>query len=265
MSDSSVIDTVFSIPETLAATEVISPELRQVVLHDDVLSGAQYFELWRANEVIERRRSMVKQSQEAAAMLFNSYLDNHTKLSSFYKQLVMLAVADKCGQDKHCLDESKDKENDDLGIGPTIDKVEVVKRYLQLFENVEVALPHIATYPDTYPDTYLRGSIPVYELIDVTRDDPLTAAWDPAWPEEEAMRSAIASSSSWDKRAVLKEVKAEFKRAGFVPDSLIWDFYQIPMNGTSFPPILAPDPENARFGVALDGINRGTANGIAYE
>jgi hypothetical protein len=46
MSDSSAIDTVFSIPETLAATEVISPELRQAVLQDYVLSGAQYFELW---------------------------------------------------------------------------------------------------------------------------------------------------------------------------------------------------------------------------
>jgi hypothetical protein len=206
---------------------------------------------------------MVKQCQEAAAMLFNSYLDNHTKLLSFYKQLVMLAVADKCGQDKHCLDESKDKENDDLGIGPTIDKVEVVKRYLQLFENVAVALPHIATFPDTY----LRGSIPVDELIDVTRDDPLTAAGDPVWPEKEAMRSAIAFSASWDERAVLKEVKAELKSAGFVPDSLIWEFYQGRgrMNGTSFPPILAPDPENARFGVALDGINRGTAFGVAYE
>jgi hypothetical protein len=133
MSDSWVIDTVFSIPETVAATMVISPELRRSVLQDDVLSGAQYFELSRANEVIERRRSMVRQCQEAAMVLFNTYLDGHTKLSSFYKQLVMLAVADKCGEDKRwestrgqevyssrylCLDESKDKENDDWGIGP---------------------------------------------------------------------------------------------------------------------------------------------------
>ena len=256
MSDSSVIDRVFSIPESVAATMVIPPELRK---QQDVLSGAQYFVLSRANEVIERRRSLVTQCQEAAMVVFNTYLDDHTKLSSFYKQLVMLAVADKCGEDL-CLDESKDKGNDDWGIGPTFTEVEVVARYLEFFDNLKVALPHIVPGAAASGHAAIMGSLPVYELIEYTRDDPLTAAWDPVWPEKEAIRTALLGIRGSAPKKILKLTKAQLQSAGFLRNTLVWEFYQGQerMNGATFPPLLAPDPENAGGGVALDGISRGT-------
>jgi hypothetical protein len=106
----------------------------------------------------------------------------------------------------------------------------------------------------------IKGSIRVYELIDVTRDDPLTAAWDPVWPEKEAIRAALLGIRGRAPKSVLKATKAELKSAGFLPNTLVWGFYQGRgrREGTTFPPILAPDPENARGGVALDGISRGT-------
>jgi hypothetical protein len=277
MSGSSVIDRVFSIPETVAATMVISPELRRSVLRDRVLSGAQYFALSRANEVIEQRRSLVEQCQEAAMVVFNTYLDTHTKLSSFYKQLVMLAVADKCGEDKRymsgndevyssrylCLDESKDKGTDDWpwGIGPTFTEVEVVARYLEFFDNLEVALPHIVPGAAASGHAAIMGSLTVQELIKYTRVDPFhNAAWDPVWPAKEVIRMALLGIRGSAPKKILNLTKSQLRSAGFLRNTLVWDFYQGQerMNGATFPPILAPDPENARGGVALDGISRGT-------
>jgi hypothetical protein len=54
----------------------------------------------------------------------------------------MLAVANYFNDDDNCLDESKDKDH--LGIGPAFTAVEVVTRYLEMYEGVQVPLPHIA-------------------------------------------------------------------------------------------------------------------------
>lgn len=273
MSGSSVIDRVFSIPETVAATMVISPELRRSLLEDHVLSGAQYFVLSRANEAIEQRRSLVKQCQEAAIVVFNTYLDTHTKLSSFYKQLVMLAVADKCGEDKRymrsgndevyssrylCLDESKDKGNDN-GIGPTFTEVNVVAWYLEFFDNLKVAIPHIVPGAAASGHAAIMGSLSVNDLIDYSRAYRPYAPWDPVWPEEEAIRTALLGIRGSAPKKILKLTKAQLQSAGFLRNTLVWEFYQGQerMNGATFPPLLAPDPENARGGVALDGISRG--------
>jgi hypothetical protein len=105
----SVLDTVFSpLTTETAAAMVISPEVRRQdgqPPEEPPLSAIDYFVWSRAKEV-------VKECQQAAEMVFNTFLDRHTKLSPFYKQLVMLAVADYFNDDGSCLDESKDKDKD---------------------------------------------------------------------------------------------------------------------------------------------------------
>jgi hypothetical protein len=103
----------------------------------------------------------------------------------------MQAVADYFNDDNNCLNESKDKDKDYLGIGPAFTAVEAVTRYLEVFEGVQVPLPHIA--PNERDDEFydeMVASIEVGEFLHAIRDGSswvsarltdISGGWDPVF------------------------------------------------------------------------------------
>jgi hypothetical protein len=125
-------------------------------------------------------------------------------LSSFYKQLIMLAVVDALMNDADCLDESKNKSGiyGHLGVGPAFTADEAVTKYLKVFEGLEVPLPHVIEGEAEEEATMeLGGTTEVGVLVmqamrargeGASYDGMLGPdEWNPVWPDGEPLATAI--------------------------------------------------------------------------
>jgi hypothetical protein len=109
-------------------------------------------------------------------------------------------VADAFMNNADCLDESKNK-TEHLGIGPTSTADEVVTKYLEMFEGLEVPLPHVeeAEAEDGNGDEGHHRGAGVGNGGDarparrsgLRRDGLDPNEWDPVWSDEESLATAI--------------------------------------------------------------------------
>ena len=144
-------------------------------------------------------------------------------------------------------------------------------------EDVKVPVPHVVTrsarighhiHGTDVEYTKMMAFTTVSEFTDVkgeyrdlhqSSSSPKSRDWDPVWPDDDAMESAIrdriteidgqltALRTPDDVSKYLDGVKTDLRGAGFVPGSLVWEFYHARgrQKGWQFPPVVTEFASNA--------------------